>query len=72
MTESVNEIRDVTEVSRDTDGCYICQCPHCGRVMAIEGDRMSDIRGEQYQDICGGWLEVSRDARFVEELDPDA
>lgn len=70
MTESMNEIRDVTEVSRDTDGCYICKCPHCLRIMALEGDRMSEIRGEQYKDRCGGWMEVSHDARFVENIKP--
>jgi hypothetical protein len=33
--------------------------------MAIEGDDLSEVRGQQYQDrVCGGWLEVDSNAIF--------
>ena len=50
-------------------GDYIVRCPHCSQVIGLAGDDLSEIRGEQFQHKqCGGWLEVSRNARFVREL----
>lgn len=64
-----NEIKNVVRVSREC-GEYIVKCPHCGRIIGIEGEDMSEIRGEQYQHrACGGWMQIDRDARFVRELE---
>ncbi|GER21303.1 hypothetical protein [Variovorax boronicumulans] len=61
-------IHTVRLVSKD-GGDYCVRCPHCRNIIGIEGDDMSEVRGEQYQHgSCGGWLEVSHDARFVKEL----
>ncbi len=79
MPES-NLILDVHLVTRD-GGSYCVRCPHCKVIMGIEGEDMSEIRGEQYEHRwysawsktekgCKGWFEVSRDARFVKELPP--
>lgn len=39
------------------------------RLIGLEGDDLSQIRGEQFQHKhCGGWLEVTPDARFVPVL----
>lgn len=65
---ATDEILEVERISRE-DGDYIVRCPHCGRVMGIEGDDISEMGGEQYQDrICGGWMEVSHDAHYVRTL----
>lgn len=58
----------VHEVSRD-GGSYCIRCPHCKEIIGIDGDDMSEIRGEQYQHKqCGGWSEISHSARYVKEL----
>lgn len=67
---STDEIKTVTLVSKD-GGDYVVACPHCKDIIGIEGDDLSEIRGEQYRrgrDHCGGWLEVSRSARYVKQL----
>lgn len=67
-----DEILLVRQVSRDTDRSYIVRCPHCSKVIDLEGDDIDEIRGEQYQHKrCGGWLEISDTAAFVREL-PEA
>lgn len=75
-------ILDVKRVSRD-DGEYIVKCPHCKQIIGIEGDDLSEIRGEQYQHKrreiprfdgsvrvlgCDGWMQVHSDAHYVAEL----
>lgn len=66
--QATDEIKTVRRVGKD-GGDYVVTCPHCRRIMGIEGDDLSEIRGEQYQDkVCGGWLEVSQDAHFVRPL----
>lgn len=76
MGEAIELILPVRQVSRD-GGDYICYCPHCADIITIDGDDLSDIRGEQYQHIvktihgqsgCGGWLEIHGAARYVKEL----
>jgi hypothetical protein len=63
-----NLILEVHRVTRD-GGDYCVRCPHCKRLIGIEGDDLSEIRGEQYQHhACGGWLQVSTTARYVKEL----
>lgn len=63
-----NLILDVHLVTRD-GGSYCVRCPHCKQILGIDGDDLSEIRGEQYQHrACGGWLEVSSGARYVKEL----
>lgn len=63
-----NEIKTVRRVAKNF-GNYAVRCPHCGQVIGIEGADLSEIRGEQYQHrACGGWLQVSDDARFVRDL----
>lgn len=60
-----NEILTVHKVTKD-GGDYTVMCPHCKSLIGLEGDDLSEIRGEQFQHrACGGWLEVSHDARFV-------
>ena len=67
---ATDEIMIVKRVSKD-GGDYVVICPHCKRIIGVEGDDMSQIVGEQYKhSACGGWLEVSHDARFVESLRP--
>lgn len=64
-----NAILSVIRVSKEA-GDYIVKCPHCKSIIGIEGNDLSEIRGEQYNHrACGGWLEVSHDARFARELD---
>lgn len=79
--ESANYILAVRRVGRD-GGDYVVKCPHCKTIIGIEGDDMSEIRGEQYQHKrreyqgprgpryvgCDGWMEVDHDAVFVREL----
>lgn len=63
-----DEIITVHLVTKD-GGDYCVRCPHCKQIIGIEGGDLSEVRGEDYQHYrCGGWLSVSRDARFVKEL----
>lgn len=65
---ATDEILEVSRVSRE-QGEYIVKCPHCGAVIGLEGDDLSEMRGEQYHHkLCGGWLMVGYDARYVKEL----
>ena len=41
-------ILTVQRVSRD-GGDYVVQCPHCQSIIGVDGEDMSEIRGEQYQ-----------------------
>ena len=72
-------IFDVHHVARGLDRSLIVRCPHCQDVLGIEGIKLDEVQGEQYQcHRCDGWLEVSSDARMIKgELpankgDPDA
>lgn len=68
MRTATDEIKTVRRVSKDW-GDYIVKCPHCGQIIGIEGEDISDVRGEQYKHFtCGGWLQVDHGARFVREL----
>jgi hypothetical protein len=69
MTTTSDLILTVSTVTKD-GGSYCVKCPHCKRLIGIEGNDMSEVRGEQYQhrNNCGGWLQVSPNARFVREL----
>jgi hypothetical protein len=61
----LDEILPVGMFSDDGDS-WVVFCPHCGRVMGLE---KGPVRGEQYQDgVCGGWLEVTHDAKRVTDL----
>lgn len=62
-------IYDVHHLVRDTDGSICCRCPHCQDVIGIEGQRFSEVRGEQYQCRCNGWLQVDSDAVVIDEAD---
>jgi hypothetical protein len=70
---ATDEILLVDKVSKD-GGDYAVICPHCKRVIGIAGDDLSEIQGEQYHHrsnefiACGGWLEISHDARYVKGL----
>lgn len=67
-TATTDEIRDVRRLSRD-GGDYIAKCPHCGQIIALEGNDLSEMRGEQYQHRqCGGWLQVADNAFYVRQL----
>lgn len=67
-TTATDEILDVHRLSRD-GGDYIAKCPHCGEIIALEGDDLSEMRGEQYQHRkCGGWLQVTHNACYVRTL----
>ena len=76
-----NAILPVKRVTKD-GGDYAVKCPHCGDIIGVEGDDLSEIRGEQFQHKkrhwqgpygpkssgCDGWLEVTHNAVFVSEL----
>jgi len=64
-----DEILTVHHVTYDW-GSYAVRCPHCKEFIYVEGDHMDEIRGEQYQHKtgCGGWFEVSFDAKFVDRI----
>ncbi|MCX7208157.1 MAG: hypothetical protein NT086_19675 [Proteobacteria bacterium] len=65
---ATDEIIDINLVSKD-GGDYCVRCPHCKQIIGIEGDDLSEIRGEQYQHRkCGGWMQIGWNARFVKEL----
>jgi hypothetical protein len=69
MQTSSNEILEVTQYANDTDGGWLVSCPHCNRLMALEA---GPVLGEQYRDqICGGWLQVSRVAVQVQNVIAD-
>lgn len=62
------EILTVNTVSKDC-GDYVVKCPHCHTILGVEGDDLSEVRGEQYKHrACGGWLQVSHNARFIRNL----
>lgn len=65
--DSSDEIKDVNTVSKD-GGDYVVTCPHCRAVIGVEGDDLSEIRGEQYRCRCGRWLQVGYNARYVREF----
>lgn len=66
--EADDTIKPVARVSKD-GGDYVAKCPHCRKVIGLEGDDLSQLRGEQFQHkACGGWLEVVHSARFVATL----
>lgn len=74
----LDEILPVHVVSKD-GGDYICRCPHCGEILTTDANELDDVRGQQYQHIlrtrfgiggCGGWMEISENARRVRELPP--
>lgn len=68
MCEATDEILPVFRVTKDC-GDYMVKCPHCLRLIGLEGDDMSQLRGEQFQHRhCGGWLGVAINARFVPVL----
>jgi len=78
---ATDEIKTVRAVSKD-GGDYCVKCPHCGEVIGIEGDDLSQIRGGQFQHKrkewqgargmrssgCDGWLQVSQRAVFFPVL----
>lgn len=67
-------IYEVHHLVRDGDMSICCRCPHCQDVVAIWGDEFEEVRGEQYQCRCGGWLEVSYGAKALNrdsELPPN-
>lgn len=65
--EATDEILTVTKVFKDGSDWGV-KCPHCKRVLGLPS---GPVRGEQFQDRtgsgygCGGWFEVSHDARVV-------
>jgi hypothetical protein len=79
--DTTGYILTVKRVSKD-GGDYVVKCPHCGEIIGVQGDDLSEVRGEQYQHKkreyqgprgmktvgCDGWLEVSHNAVFVKEL----
>ena len=74
-------ILNVTRVTKD-GGSYGVKCPHCRLVIGIDGDDLSEVRGEQFQHKrreypgpngpkssgCDGWMQISEDAVFVRDL----
>jgi hypothetical protein len=73
---AADEILTVRVVSKD-GGDYICRCPHCGEVVTTDATELDEVRGLQYKHEvrtrfgisgCGGWLEISQDARKAREL----
>ena len=68
MAQISDEILTVERYCREADSTPSVKCPHCGWVIGLE---RGPFKGEQYQHRanakCGGWLEVSYDAKFVKE-----
>lgn len=68
---ATDEIKIVTAVG-GVPGDRYCKCPHCGEQVNLP---RGSIRGEQFQHRilrlsaphagCGGWFEVSCDARLA-------
>lgn len=66
MANSTDEILTVTQFARE-GGDWIAHCPHCKRVVSMNGEE--PIRGETFQDrVCGGWMEVPYDATRLKSL----
>ncbi|QGZ42680.1 hypothetical protein [Pseudoduganella flava] len=66
MANATDEILVVECFARE-DGDWIARCPHCLRVVGMNGEE--PVRGEQFQDrVCGGWFEVSSDASRLKRL----
>lgn len=79
--DTTGYILPVKRVSKD-GGDYCVKCPHCQEIIGIQGEDLSEIRGEQFQHKkreyqgryemkttgCDGWLEVAQTAKFVREL----
>lgn len=67
---STDEIITVERYCREDDGEVCVRCPHCGWVIGLQ---RGPFLGEQYQHAanpnCGGWLEVSSEARRVQTSD---
>lgn len=65
---ATDEIKMVTRVSND-GGDWIVKCPHCKGIVTLAS---GPFRGEQFTHTntggCGGWFEVSSNARAVETL----
>jgi len=55
----------ITKFSRDLDGGYIANCPHCGDTIGIEGEDSTEILGEVFLCRCGQEFEVDYNAVFV-------
>lgn len=80
MPDGLDQILPIKRISREA-GDYIVKCPHCGKVISVEGDDLSEMKDakEQYQHTvrtwvggrtvgCGGWFEITDDTRYVKEL----
>ncbi len=66
MATATDEILTVQYFARE-DGDWIARCPHCKRVVCMNGEE--PIRGEQFQDrVCGGWMDVAHDAVRLKQL----
>lgn len=65
---SADEILTVHKYTREDDGGVCVKCPHCGWVIGLQ---RGPFKGEQYPHVankkCGGWMEVSFDAKFTKE-----
>jgi hypothetical protein len=59
---ALNEILGVKKYHRESNSNDIfVKCPHCNRLLELQA---GDFKGEMFTDnVCGGMLEVSYDAR---------
>ena len=81
MNATSEELRPVARVAKD-GGSYCVKCPHCNELIGVDGNDLSEIRGEQFQhrrrtwqgpngmrsNGCDGWLQVSDYAVLVREI----
>lgn len=65
--KATDEILTVTRIIKD-GGDWCAKCPHCKQIVGLPD---GPVRGEQFQHRthsghgCGGWFDVSHDARAV-------
>lgn len=65
---ATDEILDVSTYAR-VSGEILVKCPHCQTILVLED---GDFKGEQFtHKLCGGWFEVSHDAKNRLELPND-
>ncbi len=68
-----DEILIVTKLYRDrNEGEILLKCPHCARIIGLNGDEEDEIdfEGAQFEDnICKGTFEIGDNPVFIKDVD---
>lgn len=67
--KAFDEILSVLRYCREDSGEVLVKCPHCGWTIGLQN---GEFKGEQFHHrvpSCGGWLEVSFDAKRVRDAE---